>query len=114
MIVKKDEITPIDFGGLSILDYTAGREEKSSFAVIAVPHGVSHQQSWSKRSDKYYYVVEGAVDFTIDGAPSTLSAGDFCIVKKGAMFAYGNTSGRPALLILVHTPCFKLDEEVFE
>jgi mannose-6-phosphate isomerase-like protein (cupin superfamily) len=114
MIIKKDEVTPIDFGGLSILDYTAGREEQSSFAVIAVPPGVSHQRSWSKRSDKFYYVMEGAVDFTVDGASSTLFSGDFCIVRKGAVFAYANSSGRPASLILVHTPDFRLDEEVFE
>jgi len=114
MIVRKEEISAIDFGGLSILDYTAQLAGKSSFAVIAVPPGAVHQRSWSKRSDKFYYVVDGTVDFTVDGALNTLSAGDFCIVKKGAVFAYGNTSRKLASLILVHTPSFKLDEEVFE
>ena len=114
MIIRKKEITAIDFNGLSIFDYTSKCKEKSSFAVINVSPHVSHQLSWSKRSDKYYYVMDGKIEFTINDEKYPLNKGDFCIIKKGKTFKYVNNSDEDASLILVHTPNFKLSEEVFE
>ena len=114
MIIKKEQITSMDFDGLSILDYTAGLKESSSFAVIKVPQKVRHKLSWSKRSDKYYYVVEGIIEFTIDGNSTVLKSGDFCIIKKGSKFNYYNASENIVTLVLVHTPNFDLTKEVFE
>jgi mannose-6-phosphate isomerase-like protein (cupin superfamily) len=113
MIIRKTEIKDFDFNGLAIADYTAKCGGKSSFAVIAVQPGVSHQLSWSTRSDKYYYVMNGKVDFTVNDEQTSLKKGDFCIITKGVRFLYKNSSTRPATLILVHTPGFKLDAEVF-
>ncbi|MBN2224991.1 MAG: cupin domain-containing protein, partial [Deltaproteobacteria bacterium] len=104
----------IDFDGLSIFDYTSNCTEKSSFAVINVPPDVSHRLSWSKRSDKFYYVMDGKIDFMVNGETYILNKGDLGIVKKGDKFRYKNDSNEPVLLILVHTPGFELDEEVFE
>jgi len=114
MIVKHQEVNPIEFDNLRIIDYTAGQNHSSSFAEITVPVGVSHKLSWSNRSDKYYYVVEGDVTFTINEKTDNLSAGDFCIVPKGDRFRYTNASSKDAILILVHTPSFKLECEGFE
>ena len=114
MIIKKEQINPIDFDGLSIFDYTANRDEKSSFAVIHVSPDVSHKLSWSKRSDKFYYVIDGTIDFMVNHETYTLTKGDFCIIKKGDKFNYKNKSNEAVSLILVHTPNFILDEEVFE
>lgn len=114
MIIKREEINVIDFSGLEILDYTSKCNEKSSFAIIKVPSNVSHQLSWSKRSDKYYYVIDGKIDFTIDDNNFCLNKGDFCIVKKGEKFKYKNNTNEIVSLILIHTPNFILAEEVFE
>jgi mannose-6-phosphate isomerase-like protein (cupin superfamily) len=114
MIIKHDEINPIEFDRLKIIDYTAGQDISSSFAEITVPADVSHKLSWSNRSDKYYYVVQGNVCFTINEKTDYLSTGDFCIVFKGERFSYKNTGSKEAVLILVHTPSFKLECEVFE
>lgn len=113
MIVKKDTLAAIDFGGLAIYDYTAGQATRSSFAVIHVPPGVQHAEAWSKRSDKYYYVAGGLVQFGLDGAETTLCAGDFCLVRQGQRFWYGNQMEETATLILVHTPGFDPAAEVF-
>ncbi len=114
MIIRKRDIKGFDFHGLSIREYLAGSDEKSSFAVIEVPAGVAHQLSWSKRSDKYYYIADGSIEFTIKGIPSTLKRGDFCIIRQGEKFMYANNSGKPATIVLVHTPSFMISEEVFE
>ena len=114
MIIKEKEVRQFDFDGLKIADYTAGLDEKSSFAVISIPPQISHKLSWSKRSDKYYYVLAGEIDFAVNNKEFVLAAGDLCLIKKGQKFKYKNSSGKPAKMILVHTPGFKLDREVFE
>jgi mannose-6-phosphate isomerase-like protein (cupin superfamily) len=113
MIIKQDSVEPLDFGGLRVYDYTAGHETSSSLAVIHVPPGVRHAEAWSKRSDKYYYVLAGQVRFTLDGNQHNLAAGDFCLVRQGQRFWYENREEDLATLLLVHTPSFDLDSEVF-
>jgi mannose-6-phosphate isomerase-like protein (cupin superfamily) len=114
MIIKENEVEQFDFDGLAIADYTAKLDENSSFAIISVLPKISHKLSWSKRSDKYYYVIAGEISFTLNDREYALSSGDLCIVKKGEKFRYKNNSREIVKMILVHTPNFKLDQEVFE
>jgi mannose-6-phosphate isomerase-like protein (cupin superfamily) len=113
MIVKQCSVDTIDFDGLQIMDYTSKLDSRSSFAVITVPPGTAHAESWSKRSDKYYYVVIGRVEFTLDGQLQVLSEGDFCVVPQGQHFSYSNRESNEAKICLVHTPCFDLNSEMF-
>ena len=79
MIIKHDAINPIDFDKLKIIDYTAGQDNSSSVAEITVPVGVSHKLSWSNRSDKYYYVVQGNVFLEVQPAMRHLD--DLLVLK---------------------------------
>jgi mannose-6-phosphate isomerase-like protein (cupin superfamily) len=114
MKIKKNSIAPIDFEGLEIFDYAAGRDLSSSLAEIAVPPGVKHRKAYSTRSDKFYYLVSGHLRFNVEGDFFDLHPGDVGVVLKGQKFSYENKSGEPAKLILVHTPSFNLDFEVFD
>jgi len=114
MKIKHSTITPIAFEGLEIRDFTAGRDVSSSVAEILAPPGVRHRTSWSKRSDKFYYIVEGSISFVLGTQGMELASGDCCVVPKGTRFSYTNDSGEPARLLLIHTPSFDLSEEVFE
>ena len=114
MPIRRAELDPLDFDGLAIFDYTAGLEVGSSLAVIEVPPGATHARAWSRRSDKYYLVTRGAISFSLDDERFGLAAGDFCLVRQGQRFDYRNEANEPATLVLVHTPSFELDAEVFE
>ena len=114
MKTEYKSIDAIDFEGLEIRDFTAGNKLSSSVAEIVVPPGAKHRTAWSKRSDKYYYVIEGGLSFVLENQAFALEAGDCCFVLKGKRFSYQNGNSRPAKLLLVHTPNFKLSEEVFE
>jgi mannose-6-phosphate isomerase-like protein (cupin superfamily) len=103
-----------DFDGLIIADYTAKLDENSSFATIFVLPQISHKLSWSKRSCKYYFIVTGEIIFTVNDKESALSSGDLCVIRKGEKFKYKNNSNEIVKMILVHTPNFKLDQEIFE
>ena len=100
MVVTRDSLTPIDFGELHILDYTAGHDLSSSLAVIEVPAGASHPEAWSERSDKYYLTIAGAIQFELERRVYYLSPGDFCLVRQGQRFAYSNPTNDPATLVL--------------
>jgi mannose-6-phosphate isomerase-like protein (cupin superfamily) len=113
MIVRQGEVAPFDFDGVAIRDYTAGKGTAASFAVISVPPGAVHAEAWSLRSDKYYYVVAGTIQFVASGEVQALSTGDFCLVVKGEHFSYRNVSELPATLCLFHTPGFDAEYEVF-
>ena len=114
MKIERESLKPIDFEGLEIRDYTAGTEVSSSVAVITVPAGVRHRLAWSKRSDKYYYMLEGSLSFVLGIKTLELTVGDCCIIRKGNRFSYRNPTGDPAKVLLEHTPSFDLAEEVFE
>ena len=113
MLIHRDALSPIDFGGLLIFDYTAGHELGSSLAVIDVPPGVRHAEAWSERSDKYYLVIGGRIQFVLEGEQSGLTTGDFCLVRRGQRFSYFNEGPAAARLVLVHTPSFDLRSERF-
>ena len=114
MKISKDSIDQINFEGLQIIDYTSGRDITSSLAEITVPPGIKHKKAYSKRSDKYYYIVSGHIQFNVEEELYELYPGDVCVVLKGQKFSYRNGSEEPAKLILVHTPSFDLEFEVFE
>ena len=113
MIIRRESIEPIDFHGLEILDYTAEQDTSSSLAVITVPPGSRHPEAWSRRSDKFYYVVSGSISFTLDRESYLLGSGDCCIVLQGQRFSYENTTQETAELLLIHTPGFEMESEVF-
>jgi mannose-6-phosphate isomerase-like protein (cupin superfamily) len=113
MLVRQRTLEPIDFGGLRIFDYTAEAELGSSLALIEVPPRAVHDEAWSRRSDKYYLVVSGEIRFSLQGEEFPLGPRDFCFVAQGKRFAYRNEGSSPATLVLVHTPGFDLDSEVF-
>ena len=114
MIIKRDSLKPIDFSGLKIYDYTEGMNQSSSFAVIHVLPNQTHAKSWSTRSDKFYYVINGQIQFFLDGKDFILSEGHLCVVLKGQQFAYKNMNKITAILILIHTPSFDINFEKFE
>jgi mannose-6-phosphate isomerase-like protein (cupin superfamily) len=112
IVVRADDPSPFDFGGLEIRDYTAGRDVRTSWARIDVPAGAGHPEAWSRRSDKLYYVLDGFVRFRIDGRSYELSAGDLCVIPQGSRFAYENPLTEAAALLLAHTPPYRADHEV--
>jgi mannose-6-phosphate isomerase-like protein (cupin superfamily) len=114
MIVRRNALRPIDFDGLSIFDYTAAAKTDSSVAVIEVPSGATHRESWSRRSGKYYLVISGQIRFILEGDEFILLSTDFCFVEQGKRFSYKNDGPSTATLVLVHTPSFDIQSEVFE
>jgi mannose-6-phosphate isomerase-like protein (cupin superfamily) len=114
MIIKAETIQPFDFGGLTIFDLTAALNTRSSLARIQVPPHACHPRAWSVECDKYYYVISGQLQFMLEELEYTLREGDLCIVPQGHKFSYVNTTVAAVELLLIHTPTFNPDAEIFE
>jgi mannose-6-phosphate isomerase-like protein (cupin superfamily) len=114
MKIENESVMPFNFEGLEIRDYTADRHSSSSFAEITVPAGVRHRRAWSKRSDKYYFGLQGKLRFMVDDRVVELAPGDLCIIRQGDRFSYENRTEEVAKVLLVHTPSFDLSQEVFD
>jgi mannose-6-phosphate isomerase-like protein (cupin superfamily) len=112
MIIRKDSLTPIDFAGLTIHDFTSTKATGSCFTVVQVPAHTQHPLAKSNKSDKYYYVMHGTICFRLNQVEHKLGEGDFCLVNQGESFSYRNDTNETVALILVHTPPFELQEEV--
>lgn len=101
--------------GITVHDYTHGKETSSSLASIDVMPASRHRLAWSSKSDKYFYVTSGQVHFKVDGVEHDLKDGDFILIKVGQKFEYVNTlHNKVTKLVLVHTPPFDIRAEHFE
>jgi mannose-6-phosphate isomerase-like protein (cupin superfamily) len=112
MFLRGNSVEPLMMGGIRIFDYTQNLKGASSLAVVEVPRGTAHAEAYSRRSDKYYYVVSGSVRFTLGTEVAELRQGDVCWVRRGEHFRYDNPEGETATMVLVHTPPFDADNEV--
>lgn len=111
--VRRDNLRTKGWEGLEVMDYTEGGSFNSSLAAVTVPPGGRHSEAWSSRSEKFYLVVHGSVNFLVERESQLLGVGDLCIVRKGQTFSYINDTSEPARLILIHTPMFDLADEHF-
>ena len=59
-----------------------------------------HRHDW----DEAYYVIEGALDFEIDGKPVRIEAGDFAYVPRKTVHAFKGGSETPARVLIFAAP----------
>ena len=111
--VRRACVEPFAFGDLQIWDYRAGSELGSSIALVQVKPGAAHGQARSTRSEKYYYVLSGLVEFQVGRISYWVTQGDLLVIPRGEWFDYRNGGPEMATMILVHTPPFRLEDEQF-
>jgi quercetin dioxygenase-like cupin family protein len=59
-----------------------------------------HDHDW----DEAYYVIEGQVQFTIDGQSYLATAGDFLYTPGGMLHGFRGASDRPARMLIFDAP----------
>ena len=114
MVITSSEIRSVKWEGLSIHDFTSNQDTQSSFAKIEISSGAKHKLSWSKVSEKFYYVLTGQLHFMIDNSDYVVNSGDLCIVPVNTRFAYMNKSNSTVEILLIHSPKFNIENEIFE
>ena len=111
MLIRRDEAREFQFHGVTIRDYGAAVERSASVTTVEVPAGGRHPFAYSSRCEKLYSVIEGSVQFGVDGVVYKAGPGDLVVVPKGDVFRYGNWWDESAKMLLVHVPAFDLAAE---
>jgi mannose-6-phosphate isomerase-like protein (cupin superfamily) len=68
-----------------------------------IPAGLGpppHRHDW----DEAYYVIEGAVDFEIDGKPVRVESGGFTYLPRNTVHGFKGASASPARVLIFAVP----------
>jgi quercetin dioxygenase-like cupin family protein len=75
----------------------------AAFHLIAPPMSGPPRHVHS-REDEWFYVLEGELEFELDGLRRTIGAGGSVWLRRGVVHAYQNYSSTDARLLIVTTP----------
>jgi quercetin dioxygenase-like cupin family protein len=78
-------------------------EEAWSLMEEEIPTGLGpppHRHDW----DEAYYVIEGALDFEIDGKAVRVERGDFAYLPRNTVHAFKGASPSPARVLIFAVP----------
>ena len=118
-IVKAGERKPLNVLGMPLTMLCEARETGGAWSLFEeeVPLGMGpppHRHDW----DEAYYILEGEVEFTIDGRSVLSSRGDFNYLPRGTVHGFKGASERPASVLIFAAPAHgseffhELNEEV--
>lgn len=104
-IVRAGERKPLNVLGMPLTMLCEASETKGNWSLFEeeVPLGMgppSHHHDW----DEAYYILEGQVDFLIDGDTVRSSRGDFNYLPRGTTHGFKGASDRPARVLIFAAP----------
>lgn len=105
IIVKAGERTPLNVLGMPLRFLCDSRETGGAWSLFEeeVPFGMGpppHRHDW----DEAYYVLDGEVEFEIDGQPVRSGAGDFNYLPRNTVHAFKGASSSPARVLIFAAP----------
>jgi len=111
--IRRSDVEPLAFGDLHIWDYQPGGALGASLALVQVKPGAAHRRTRSTRCDKYFFILNGLVEFLTGEVEYWLTQGDLFVVPKGEWVEFRNGGNETATLLLVHNPPFSMDAEEY-
>jgi mannose-6-phosphate isomerase-like protein (cupin superfamily) len=103
--VKAGEREALNVLGMPLRMLCEARETNGAWSLFEeeVPIGMGpppHRHDW----DEAYYILNGEVDFEIDGQPVTSRAGYFNYLPRGTVHAFKGASASPAHVLIFAAP----------
>jgi quercetin dioxygenase-like cupin family protein len=104
-IVKAGERKPLNVLGMPLTMLCESRETGGAWSLFdeEVPLGMgppAHRHDW----DEAYYILDGEVDFMIDGEPVRSSRGDFNYLPRGTVHGFKGASEAAARVLIFAAP----------
>ena len=104
-IVKAGERSPMNVLGMPLRFLCDSRETGGAWALFEedVPLGMGpppHRHDW----DEAYYILDGEVDFEIDGMPVKSKKGDFNYLPRNTVHGFKGASSTPARVLIFSAP----------
>jgi len=103
--VRAGERDALNVLGMPLRFLCDARETGGTWSLFEeeVPLGMGpppHRHDW----DEAYYVLDGEVDFTIDGAPARSRPGDFNYFPRNTIHSFKGASSSPAHVLIFAAP----------
>ena len=103
--VKSGERAPLNVLGMPLTMLCEASETGGSWSLFeeAVPFGMgppAHRHDW----DEAYYILDGEVDFEIDGKHVKSSTGDFSYLPRNTIHGFKGASEAPAKVLIFAAP----------
>src|SRR5215210_872656 len=105
VIVRAAEREPLNILGMPLTMLCESRETGGAWSLFEeeVPLGMGpppHRHDW----DEAYYILDGQIDFVIDGDRVTSSRGDFNYLPRGTIHGFKGASESPARVLIFALP----------
>ncbi len=75
-----------------------------NFQIIEIAAGRALEPHVHREEDDAFFVLEGAITFTVDGEEVVAGAGTFVLVPPGVPHTFANRSDAVARFVNVHAP----------
>lgn len=103
--VRVGERDPLHVLGMPLRFLCDARETGGAWSLFEeeIPLGMGpppHRHNW----DEAYYVLDGEVDFEIDGEPVKIGAGDFARLPANTVHAFKGASANGARVLIFAAP----------
>jgi mannose-6-phosphate isomerase-like protein (cupin superfamily) len=104
-IVKAGERPALNILGMPLTMLCEAGETGGSWSLFEeeVPLGMGpppHRHDW----DEAYYILDGEIDFEVDGDPVKSSPGDFNYFPRGTVHSFKGASSSPAKVLIFAAP----------
>lgn len=104
-IVKAGDRAPLNILGMPLTMLCEASETGGSWSLFEeeVPHGMGpppHRHDW----DEAYYILDGEIDFEVDGQPVKSSKGDFNYLPRNTVHGFKGASESPARVLIFAAP----------
>lgn len=104
-IVRSGDRPAMQVLGMPLRMLCEARETGGAWSLFEeeVPHGMgppAHRHDW----DEAYYILDGEVDFEIDGAVVKSRAGDFNYLPRNTVHGFKGASATPARVLIFAAP----------
>lgn len=104
-IIKAGDRSPLNILGMPLTMLCESGETGGSWSLFeeVVPLGMGpppHRHDW----DEAYYILEGEVDFLVDGEPVKSAKGDFNYLPRNTVHGFRGASQTPARVLIFAAP----------
>jgi mannose-6-phosphate isomerase-like protein (cupin superfamily) len=110
-ITRHADVAPYQFADLWLRELSPEAMQTGSIAEITLPIGMERTPRRSKKVDRVYVVLAGAVEFRVDGATERLGHGDVIHIADGEEYGFFNGGQEEARLLLFRAPAPSAPDE---
>jgi quercetin dioxygenase-like cupin family protein len=103
--VKAGERNPLNILGMPLRMLCESSETGGAWSLFEeeIPQGMGpppHRHDW----DEAYYILDGEIDFEIDGEPLKSGAGDFNYLPRNTVHSFKGASPTPSHVLIFAAP----------